>query len=35
MLQKKFQLENAKKTETRERRIKKFIEMFERGEKLY
>lgn len=30
-----FQLHNAKKPETRERRLKKFIEMMERGEKLY
>lgn len=30
-----FQLHTAKKPETRERRIKKFIEMMERGEKLY
>jgi uncharacterized protein YdeI (YjbR/CyaY-like superfamily) len=30
-----FQLEDAKKPETRERRLAKFIGMFERGEKLY
>ncbi len=30
-----FQLHNAKKPETRERRFKKFLEMMERGEKLY
>ncbi len=30
-----FQLHTAKKPETRERRIKKFVEMMERGEKLY
>jgi uncharacterized protein YdeI (YjbR/CyaY-like superfamily) len=30
-----YQLHTAKKAETRERRIKKFIEMFERGEKIY
>lgn len=30
-----FQLHTAKKPETRERRIKKFMEMIERGEKLY
>lgn len=30
-----YQLEDAKKPETRERRLAKFIAMFERGEKLY
>jgi uncharacterized protein YdeI (YjbR/CyaY-like superfamily) len=30
-----YQLEDAKKPETRERRLAKFIGMFERGEKLY
>lgn len=30
-----YQIENAKKEETRIRRIKKFVEMMERGEKLY
>lgn len=30
-----FQLHNAKKPETRERRIKKFVEMMEKREKLY
>lgn len=30
-----FQLQSAKKPETRERRLKKFMEMMERGEKLY
>ncbi len=30
-----FQLHTAKQPETRERRIKKFIAMFEKGEKLY
>lgn len=30
-----WQLADAKKVETRERRLKKFVEMMERGEKLY
>jgi uncharacterized protein YdeI (YjbR/CyaY-like superfamily) len=30
-----YQLEDAKKPETRERRLAKFIGMLERGEKLY
>jgi len=30
-----FRIHNAKKEETRERRIKQFIEMLERGEKIY
>lgn len=30
-----FQLHNAKREETRKRRIEKFIQMFERGEKIY
>jgi uncharacterized protein YdeI (YjbR/CyaY-like superfamily) len=30
-----FQLEDAKKPETRKRRLAKFIGMLERGEKLY
>jgi uncharacterized protein YdeI (YjbR/CyaY-like superfamily) len=30
-----FQLHNAKRPETRERRMQKFLEMLERGEKLY
>ena len=30
-----FRIHNAKKAETRERRIKQFVEMLERGEKIY
>ena len=30
-----YQLEDAKKPETRERRLAKFMAMLERGEKLY